>query len=128
MKVYLLVILSVLIGSFAFTNAYAETIIFSTNKQLVTEPFEKFLIEGMVEATQPVRQVAINIYDPNGKLVYSPTVTLADQEFVNVARVDSSWTVNGLYTIEVSNQKIGITTVGQIEVQVEGNVASSTPS
>lgn len=129
MKVYLLVIFSILIASFAFVNVYAETITFSTNKQLVTEPFEKFLIEGKVSATQPVRQVIVNIYDPNGKLVYSPTVSLTDQkEFVNVARVDSSWTVNGLYTIEVSNQKIGITSVGQIEVQVEGNTASQTPS
>lgn len=129
MKVYLLVIFSLLIGSFAFVNVYADGITFSTNKQLVTEPFEKFLIEGTIDAKVPLRQVMINIYDPNGKLVYSPTVTLTDQnEFVNVARVDSSWKVNGLYTIEVSNQKIGITSAGQIEVQVQGNAASSAPS
>lgn len=129
MKLYLFILLSIMIGSFAFVNAYAETIIFSTNKQLVTEPFEKFLIEGSAKATTPVREVTIKIFDPNGKLVYSPKVSLTTTgEFVNVARVDSSWTVNGIYTIEVSNQKIGITSVGQIEVNVDGNVASSTPS
>jgi predicted secreted protein with PEFG-CTERM motif len=129
MKFYLFIILSILIGSFAFVNAYADAITFSTNKQLVTEPFEKFLIEGKVAAKVPLRQVVISIYDPNGKLVYSPTVTLTTQnEFVNVARADSSWKVNGIYTIEVSNQKIGITSVGEIEVQVEGNTAASAPS
>lgn len=128
MKLYLFILLSVIIGSFAFVNAYAETIIFSTNKQIVTEPFEKFLIEGTIDTTQPVRQVFISIFDPNGKLVYSPTVSIAGNKFVNVARVDSSWKVNGLYTIEISNQKIGITSVGQIEVQVQGNAASSAPS
>lgn len=128
MKVYLLVIFSLLIGSFAFVNAYADEINFSINKQLVTEPFEKFLIEGTVDSTTPVRQVTINIYDPNGMLVYSPTVSLTGNEFVNVARVDSSWKVNGLYSIEVANQKIGITSAGQIEVQVQGNTASSAPS
>ena len=117
-----------MIGSFAFVNVYADEISFSANKQLVTEPFEKFLIEGTIDTTTPVRQVTISIYDPNGVLVYSPTVSLTGNEFVNVARVDSSWKVNGLYTIEVSNQKIGITSVGQIEVQVEGNVAASAPS
>ena len=128
MKVYLLVIFSLLIGSFSFVNAYADEINFSINKQLVTEPFEKFLIEGTIDSTTPVRQVTISIYDPNGMLVYSPTVSLTGNEFVNVARVDSSWKVNGLYSIEVVNQKIGITSVGQIEVQVQGNAASSTPS
>lgn len=117
-----------MIGSFAFVNAYADEISFSINKQLVTEPFEKFLMEGTIDAKVPLRQVMISIYDPNGKLVYSPTVNLAGNEFVNVARVDSSWKVNGLYTIEVSNPKIGITSVGQIEVQVQGNTASSTSS
>ena len=128
MKIYLFILFSILIGSFAFVNVYAQEITFTTNKQMVTEPFEKFLIEGTIDATVPVRQVMINIYDPNGKLVYSPTVSLTGNEFTNVARVDSSWTVNGLYTIEVSNQKIGITSAGQIEVQVAGNAAASAPS
>lgn len=128
MKFILFVILSIMIGSLTMVNVYADSIIISTNKQILTEPFEKFLIEGTVSSTSPVREVNIKIFDPSGKLVYSPTVGLATNgEFVNVARVDSSWIVNGIYSIEVSNQKIGMTTVGQIEVQVAGNTAGPAP-
>lgn len=127
MKLILFVILST-VFSLTMVNAYADSISVSTNKGILTEPFEKFLIEGTITSTSPVRNVDIKIFDPTGKLVYSPTVGLATNgEFVNVARVDSSWTVNGIYNIEVSNQKIGVTAVSQIEVQVSGNTAAPAP-
>lgn len=115
-----------MVGSLTMVNVYADSITISTNKQLVTEPFEKFLIEGTVSSTSPVREVNIKIFDPTGKLVYSPTINLSNSEFVNVARVDSSWKTNGIYNIEVSNEKLGLVSVSQIEVQVAGNTASPT--
>lgn len=114
--------------SLTMVDAFADSITVSTNKEILTEPFEKFLIEGVASSTIPVREVNIKIFDPTGKLVYSPTTTLGTNgEFVNVGRVDSSWLVNGIYNIEVSNQKMGITTVSQIEVQVAGNTAGPAP-
>lgn len=128
MKLILFVILSIMLGSLTMANVYADSITVSVNKQILSEPFEKFLIEGAISSTSPVREVDIKIFDPTGKLIYSPSVGLATNgEFVNVARVDSSWTVNGIYNIEVSNQKIGVTTVSQIEVQVAGNTAGPAP-
>lgn len=129
MKFVLIAILSLMVCSLTVVNVYADSITVSTNKQILTEPFEKFLIEGVVKSiSSPVKDVTIKIFDPTGKLVYSPTVTLASNgEFVNVARVDSSWKTNGVYTIEVINEKLGVTTVSQIDVQVSGNVAGPAP-
>jgi predicted secreted protein with PEFG-CTERM motif len=125
MKLYLFVLFSILIGSFTTVNVYADSITVSTNKEVLTQPFEKFLIEGKVVSNIPLREVNIKILDPNGNLVYSPTSDINDNgEFVNVGRVESSWSVNGIYTIEVSNQKLGIKAIDQIELQVKGNTAS----
>lgn len=128
MKFIIFMILSIMVGSLTMVNVYADSITVSTNKQILTEPFEKFLIEGAVSYTSPVREVNIKIFDPTGKLVYSPTVGLSTNgEFVNVARVDSSWKTNGIYNIEVSNEKLGLISVSQIEVQVTGNTAGPPP-
>ncbi len=71
-----------------------------------TQLYEKFMITGWANVESP-REVQLKIYDPNGNLVYSPTIPIeVNGEFSDVARVESSWVTNGVYTIEVEHEDL----------------------
>jgi len=89
------------------------------------------MIFGTLEATQPIRDVEIRIYDPNGNLVYKPTIPVIAGEFMDrSARVEASWITDGTYTIEVSNPKLAVTAIKEIEFKAgfDVPVLVTTPS
>jgi len=109
-------------------SAFADSISISTDKSILNEPYQKFLIIGEVETSEKIREIQIQIFDPDGKLVYSPNVPLeADGSFLNVAKVESSWVKNGIYRIQVGHELIEGIAETQIQLQL-GEVAPSTAS
>lgn len=118
----------VFFGGLLIPSAFGDTTInFSIDRSMVTQPYEKFLITGSVSSTEPLRNVQIQIFDPNGNLVYSPTTPLDSKgEFRVVPRVESSWIPEGIYTIEISNPKVEGKATGQIELRI-GAESPTTP-
>ena len=97
---------------------FAATITVSTDKTTLTEPYQKLLITGMVESIEDPKFVTIKIFDPDGKLVYTPQVPVDDKgKYRNVAKVETSWVKNGEYKIEVSSTKFSDVATTTIQLQ-----------
>ena len=108
-------------------TAFADSISISTDKSTLNEPYQKFIIQGEVETSEKLREIQIRIYDPDGKLVYSPNVPLNDDgSFHNVAKVESSWIKNGVYRIEAGHEMIQGMAETQIQLQLGAGFVSDT--
>jgi predicted secreted protein with PEFG-CTERM motif len=121
------ILILALISGFTFSSAFAQSSIeIAVDRTSLTLPYEKFMITGMVKATQPIREIQITIYDPDGKVVYSPTIPLEKNgSFKNIARVESSWVTNGVYTIEATSSKLP-DSIATTQVQLQKSSAPGT--
>lgn len=121
MKKFQFSLIVFLAAGLAISPVFAESITVSVNKDLLTELFEKFIIQGTVDNPSPVREVTIQIFDPSGELVYSPTVSVdTSGNFLNVAKVQPSWNQDGIYRIDVIDEKFNLSTTSQIQVNLGG--------
>jgi hypothetical protein len=126
MKKFQFSLILFLVAGLSISPAFAESITVSVNKDILTELFEKFLIQGTVTNPSLVRDVVIQIYDPSGVLVYSPTVSVVGGKFQNVPLVQPSWTQDGIYRIDVINKKFNLSTTTNIQVNLK-DLSSSSP-
>jgi predicted secreted protein with PEFG-CTERM motif len=126
-KSFSFLIIAIFAG-FLIPPVFAESITVTTDKTQLTEPYQKFIIQGTVVSDPNPRLVIIQIFDPNGKLVYSPSVLVDKGKFLNVAKVESSWTTNGIYTIEASAKNIAQKAQTQVTLQKGGAAAPTQPA
>ncbi|KAG2472387.1 MAG: exported protein of unknown function [Nitrosopumilales archaeon] len=121
MKKFQFSLIIFLAAGLTISPVFAESITVSVNKDLLTQLFEKFIIQGTVDNPSPVREVIIQIFDPSGELVYSPTVPVdTSGKFLNVAKVLPSWNQDGIYRIDVIDEKFNLSTTTIIQVNLGG--------
>ena len=119
---------SLLLIGFAIPSAFAESVTISSDTEVLTEPFEKFILRGVIENPGDIKSIQILIYDPDGNVVYSPMIPVnSDGSFMNIAKVESSWTKDGVYTIEATSEKLSEVASTEIELRVGANLMPSSP-
>ncbi len=99
------IVLSIVIITSVQTNAFAEITLRTYDSEI--DQNDSMLILGHVDGLKFYKQVTISIYDPSGKLVYSPSVPFdGDGNFQYLAQPTLPYFEPGVYVVKATHQDL----------------------